>query len=690
MLRIEINGQPAHIKKGTSIKVTRENPRYTDSGDYTLEVTFPIDGCPENMKIFGPLHRPETEKARLAKTTYQFSLTADELNLEGTAVVTSVNEKEVKLQFLAGRSELNFKTTHPDGTDIYIDQLDLGIVYPGCYTDIQTWVGGDNFPDFTDGIKPAHAQVLCLFELPFVFNRDTMMYGTSDQTDCVCFPIYSTAESRYANARRLHAFYDPDTAITRYYYIIPFAQNRDSPNSLPHLHPSEAFEYHLDASVSFAPQPYLCFILEKVLEAIGTPLSRADNCIRSTWMKDIFIANSFSTVHIAKTLPHWTVQEFIQEVQNFFGVSIRAVAGRAVVVPRNTADRTVPLTLVDDQYSVEVEDQPQKEDISSVNVAFDYPETSNYEVLPEEVWNIAKIVTEDESDADTKNRGRHLIRLTPDGTTQVLTAYKERNGGISSYCPVDYCAPYYQDPTRRDTDMTLRIVPVKTIYRPANSCLNYVKAQDGYYHFTDPDEWFRTASEYYYNAHASGPKFNGKYEESLEIQGTVEMQTSEQIVYTDLSELTILGLVEGVQNIVEKTTMEVAYNNGGKTTHLVAKAGGKYHTTIEVYDSIEGRPFHINYDDELPVYGATQGKFLITEQSIPAPDTFRTTVIDPASDVDTYTKHVFDFVDRGFFSPSDDYIIRGRLYACEKIEYTINENGLDPKKKIHLFEKKTS
>lgn len=650
MLRIEINGQPAHIKKGTSIKVTRENPRYTDSGDYTLEVTFPIDGCPENMKIFGPLHRPETEKARLAKTTYQFSLTADELNLEGTAVVTSVNEKEVKLQFLAGRSELNFKTTHPDGTDIYIDQLDLGIVWPDKYTALLAFPGA---PSPSEEKTPLHAEYLTVLPDSIAgYDKNTLMYGNADQTDCVCLPIYSTAESRYANAREAQHFYDPDTQESEIFWIWPFNKDTRSESTKPY---QTQFTYAFDPSISFAPQPYLVFILEEVLRAIGTPLSREDNCIRNTWMRDIFIANSLCTVRIADTLPHWTVKEFLQEIQNFFGVSIRAIDGKAVVVPLNNAENVTLLTKVIDNYSVEVEDEPQKQDISTVNVAFDYPTTNNHEILPDQVWDIAKIVatpsetTQDQYPKTLLRTSNGLMMDTGDGNFRR---------------PVNYCAPYYADPTRRDTDLTLRIVPVKITGKTQAIVPAFVKGDNGLYHYT-PTSALR------YTLYG--------------------MKTDNPIIYTDKSELTIQACIDAeIQPTQKADTIEVALNTGMASTDIISEDYVKY-ATIQTCARPEGRPFLADFDTDLPESSPTRRpKFIITENAIPAPDTFRTTVIDPASDVDTYTKHVFDFVDRGFFSPSDDYIIRGRLYACEKIEYTINENGLDPKKKIHLFEKKTS
>ncbi len=52
MIQLYIDGKPAVIKSGTSFKFYRENIYFTDAEDYTLDVTLPLQGCPENLAIF--------------------------------------------------------------------------------------------------------------------------------------------------------------------------------------------------------------------------------------------------------------------------------------------------------------------------------------------------------------------------------------------------------------------------------------------------------------------------------------------------------------------------------------------------------------------------------------------------------------------------------------------------------------
>ena len=98
MITLLLDNKKAIIKNGTSIKLTRENPFFTDSGDYTLDVVLPLQGCIENQRIFGVLHYGSMSHKKLASKVFSFSLHTEILSLEGRAVVTNVTHEEVKVQ----------------------------------------------------------------------------------------------------------------------------------------------------------------------------------------------------------------------------------------------------------------------------------------------------------------------------------------------------------------------------------------------------------------------------------------------------------------------------------------------------------------------------------------------------------------------------------------------------------------
>lgn len=119
-MKIIINGKDAVLKKGTSFEFVAENRSFTGSDSYTLSITFPLRGCPENIAIFGYINRTDIDKSKVV-----FDCEISDINFysAGTITIVEVNEKEVKTQFLEGRSEQNFDDTFDE---IYINELELG------------------------------------------------------------------------------------------------------------------------------------------------------------------------------------------------------------------------------------------------------------------------------------------------------------------------------------------------------------------------------------------------------------------------------------------------------------------------------------------------------------------------------------------------------------------------------------
>ena len=119
-MRIIINGKTAKLKKNTSFEFVAENRSFTGSDSYTLSITFPLRDCPENIAIFGYINRTDIDKSKVV-----FDCEIQDINFysAGTITIVEINEKEVKTQFLEGRSEQNFDDTFDD---IYINELDLG------------------------------------------------------------------------------------------------------------------------------------------------------------------------------------------------------------------------------------------------------------------------------------------------------------------------------------------------------------------------------------------------------------------------------------------------------------------------------------------------------------------------------------------------------------------------------------
>ena len=119
-MEIIIGGKIACLKKNTSFEYIAENPLFTGSDSYTLSITFPLKGCPQNIDIFGHIYRQDVAKN---KVVFDCEIRDKQFYKAGCITVTQISEVEVKTQFLEGRSEQNFNDTFDK---IFLNQLDLG------------------------------------------------------------------------------------------------------------------------------------------------------------------------------------------------------------------------------------------------------------------------------------------------------------------------------------------------------------------------------------------------------------------------------------------------------------------------------------------------------------------------------------------------------------------------------------
>lgn len=134
---INIAGKEATIKQGTSIEYTVENRLFRGRDGYTLNITFPLKDCPENIAIFGHINRKDVAKK---KVSLDCNITFGLTTIEGAVIVTKISEAEVECQFAQGRCA---HTAADPFEDVYINRLDLGEAYfsMALYTPIQAWAG---------------------------------------------------------------------------------------------------------------------------------------------------------------------------------------------------------------------------------------------------------------------------------------------------------------------------------------------------------------------------------------------------------------------------------------------------------------------------------------------------------------------------------------------------------------------
>lgn len=658
MTQLFINEQQAVLKSGTSFKFTRENPLFSDSGDYTFDVSLPLEGCRQNQRIFGPIHRPEVSLIHEVGQRYPFLLLAPPLRAEGKCVITSVTEQEVKIQMLAKTSQLNLDKTNPDGSDIYIDELNLGRAYER--EDKTIYVGDDRI--WKNGHKAMYSNFrnrLMSFAQT-KYNAD-WLYGLIGKTDCVNFPIWSTADSKMANDRCLNDIVRTESGVTerKYYFNAVF--------------PSELYisEDHV-----FAAQPYLVVIIEKVLKALGYEI-RA-NAIRSTWMENIFVANARSEYEFRKILPHWTVKEFMEEIQNFFGVFVEVEGEKVDIIRRAEYYSSVRhlhvLKEVSDERQADLDDENPSKDTTTGNIDYEHRDSDDMLRLPDEVWeNAIILIFEDngalekwvsaQTDDSKKDSSAWLLVDKSSGKTYAYLCSKlDQKYRLAQ---VDCCPPLIRDGKQwsedgRDIGVSLRIVPAKMQMVP----IPYVRTV-----------W-------------TGRDRNDHIEENIVQVPMLSTSDSRQQQRNGYSVNDAINPSES--NTSNNTTtekpenIEVAYNPGTAWNYTRKETESKGPESAEIPS-----PLGIAYvknDDGYYVAVEQNGnhdEFRLTNANSPS---LCASSLSLYYKIDTRCQHIVAFTDRGIPAVGDIFLIRGRRYACAKLEFTVDEYGVQPLKRGYFHE----
>lgn len=616
MRQLYIDGKPAVIKSGSSFKFYRENIYFTEAEDYTLDVTLPLQGCPENLDIFTAIHRPEMSLVHLIGKKYPFHFISPPLDISGSAIVTEINEKEVKVQLLAGATGLDLETI---GKDIYIDELDLGKAFDITHPGISVYDGA-----IRTGFYGAQVgSIKAIYE--------------SNPNKCVFFPVYSE-ESEIIVNKHDASFHQ------RNGFLYSMAQTFDK----------------------FSAQPYLLLIIERVLNAIGYELN-PDNAIAQSWQRNIFIVNGRNEFKYANILPHWTVNEFLKEVSLFCGVYF-TLEGDVVNAIRKSDYYTnnneyVHIEDVIDEFTLDVEDVEEgSQDTVTGNVAYDFDDIDPMLLLPKEVWERAIVVpfsnnSSMEEYANTLEKSKSLWLFTVSNNHKVHAFVEEESGFQLS--EVDMIGSIIRSDRYREIDISLRIVPAQVTYQLVD------------YEYTTGDGRRGTVRDAFYVPMLTTAQAIDKKPEYFSVNDAINHRT------------------ESNPEPSRPERIEVALYDGAKISfpgHYTDPTGASIDVIIP---STLGIPYARGYDSNASLNAhynsfhndkSSEKSFMLKEGS-PMYD-----ILSSGKRIDTRLKRSFQFLYNNDLDPKSVYIIRGRKYACQKIEYTCEDEGVSPIKRGYFYE----
>lgn len=650
MLQILIDSHPIVLKDGTQIKLTRENPYFTSAGDYTLDVVLPLAGCRENIRAIGFLHRPEISLTPQAGRRLPFTLAAAGITISGHAVVTSITDEEAKLQLIGGISDLR-------NTEEKINSLPLGRAWDDVpATRIEDGSDGSISESLSMAFTFFHDMVAFTGTDGKIYNISKLMHGSPQETSAVVFPIHSTADDLTANKSGIVEKSDGQ----RYYAPISFTHGSATDNAV------------------IAPQPYIIDVIRRVLQSQGRKLvdkSASTNPIRYT-----FVANSRTTLDIARMLPEWTVQEFIMEVENFFGVAfLQGDGGEVLLVDRHNYyglyARTITVTQATDETTSDIDEEDNSRETSlSGNVDYDYDDADDILRLPDEVFeNCEEQIEMDNYTAifnhaqglsqEERARSRYLYTDRQTGRRYAFLNSAEAPDTYSLH-EVDQFGPLIRR-SERDIDTKLQIVPLR--YDLADSVIgdgqnptSHVPAKDSddaVPVLRTPDTLLQAADHY-------------------SINEAINPQES----------------TEGNETAGAPDRLYVAYNDGSVATEIgkgIASEGNRF-APLPI-----GIPYARDPESGLPEIprryyrmaeiAPPNSLFALNDRQVNDTRTIAAHIAG-GPQVDTRVVRQFTVVDREATDPTAIYIIRGRRYVCQKIELTLDAAGVQPEKKLYLYE----
>lgn len=644
-MQLTINNQIAEIKKGTTIKLTRVNPYFADQGDYTLEVQLPLRGCPTNLAIFGPRNHPATTQYPHIGEQYTMQLIAPPLQLEGTATVTSITETEIKVQLKAGvkASPLNNDTT-------YIDELPLGNAWDG-FTSVQdasrVLSSGENVRTQIEIFSRCMGQKFLRTTTPV----RQAAYGTYGQTDAICLPIYSTTDDIIANPMNM-------TTTT------------------PHLGGDS-----ID-NITLAPCPYLLDITARIFRCLGFTPRNWKQYTDNPLTRGIYIANTRQTLQRAAILPHWTVKEYLNELQNLLGC-VFTFSGRHVDMYTRqdfyTKNRNpITITQVSDAHTINISTDPEAETTANGNVDYDYPDISPMLRLPDEVWQNATILptaTYEEAlnhynklTIYYKKQSPNLYTVTPTNRAYAILI-DEFDTPI--LCEVDQFAPLMRT-TDREQMTKLRITPANMRVTDPHIANNKGQLKDptatGRYPIIAVADTILTKSNVYSVNNAINPPDTDTTDTTTEAKDHIDIAWYNGENDTYYQEY--FPGPDGTPNkslIISLCPIAIPYTtNSNGPRHIPATLVTKAYT-----------------------FPTPEGPFALTTKGPTTPSAKYGNIgqlLTTAPTIDTRIELQAQFTDPINPDPTQPYLIGSRRYACARLEITIDQNGIQPLKQAYLYE----
>lgn len=667
MIELFLDNKPAVLRDNVSIKLTRENVYFTKSGSYTYDIELPLDR-PENRAIMGNINRKDV--AAGYREFHAVLRVDNQVLIDGKAIIHQVTDVAVKVQLLGGNAEMNFYT---NGEKLYVDELDLGDWY-----NLINWRPYDQEHHKGNAfllLDQEHAAIYANNYIPPLAYMDWLkrwwansegQYSNNVTDKGVMFPVINESASYREGTNNAEANNLEGGGVIVNGYIL--RQDKDDDQTPKRYYPEFRYSWPNGPATKVPQvipsfQPMLVMMITKVLEAVGYPLDSDSEIalLSNSLFRHIFIVTANNRIELNKALPHWTVNEFITQIEHLLGIIIDVdeISKTTSVSFRNQywdgGHQTV-IEKVADEYQVEI-NKEETTDITNGNVGFADLEDGYAHI------------SDDIMEAVTINRTRWTTIAGMQESLAVAAVTRENKGqiyevqghqfivvgeeGHYEFREVNQLRMLQRNTDKRDIDVELKIVPCPITQW---ECPYVETSQDS----------------------------NGKYTDTVKGSVTVDVYTRPDIEHigTDSIDtgdegIDIEALIEGEQDIpATEDRADLMYIG-------VVPAGCTYSQfPIKHYwpRPISTHDWRIAATAIDPGNSVNQHEFLELNPtaSDPADKTLYSESMETSSVIDTTVKHCIKFVSNEVIRPGGTFIIHGQAFACEKLEYSITSKGVSP------------
>lgn len=650
MIEHYLNGVRVYPSVEDDIQITAENPMLTDTGSYSLEVKYPLSIF-ENRDFFGALNRTDVTKKH---TTWDVEMKSlEQVILQGTATLIKATESEVSVQYLAGNSQVNFWNK---AEDTYIDEYDFNTMEDGQdrveawrqYT-AQAWTISEIYNKFVygnnsnGGQNRVHKGIHLFWErtspyitqLPFIGKEGEFVFcNVYDEDYNWTAPTYAVDPIKVGNG-------------TLWEFNI---KKRSQIGGMVYIEEKQGYGFYLSCI-----QPHLLWVIKQIIFKRGYTIERND-IEGLDYVRYLYIASARQTLKIADALPHWTIKEFFEQVQNFFNCTLvfNEEKRTCSIIFNNQMTNSEEITLekVVDEHEEEIaKEENSKDNIISSNIR--YKDIGKEDVIRcddstrkkyDTVWGNSYDELRAKAQADSEGRWKFYKNTSYKGLTYGYTTEGELLA-IDYLCPLERGSNNYLD---------LKIVPAKTDIKYYSTGYGGGQDNNGYYFYgqkqtvlTMSNNWGGYECENGDLVKALWGQVEGKQKKDKEDFLPVFLYNGHKPgkgcrIYYDRDMSQPTGIIEG---------------NGG----LSIPVGDPYISYF--WKNVEGS----NY----------RKKFCMA--LVPGHlDIYHGKVFDnmPKLNMEDVLKE--EFIYYSVPNPRAVYIIKGKRYLAQKIEYKIDKEGINP------------